>query len=111
MFFVIKLLTSAAIIAGVSEIAKKSSFLAAFLISLPIVSILSFVWIYIENKDAKQIQALSWEVFYLVIPSLLFFVALPLGLKHGLNFWVAMLLATLVTSIGYFIVSKVVLWA
>ena len=111
MLFFVKLLSSAFIIAAVTELAKKSSFIAALVISLPLISILSFVWIYIENKNPQEIQTLSWEVFYLVIPSLLFFVVLPLALKHGLNFWLAMLLAAVVTSIGYFIISKVNIWA
>ena len=46
MIFLIKTILSALVIAGVSELAKKYSLLAALLASLPLTSILAFVWLY-----------------------------------------------------------------
>lgn len=108
LMFAVKTLVSALLIAGVSELAKRSSLMAAFLLALPVTSILSFIWIYVETKDAKKIQKLSYEVLYLVIPSLLFFIVLPLCIKQGVNFWIAMGIAMAVTSLGYFITAKII---
>lgn len=80
-FFVIKVLVSAVIIAGVSEISKRSTFLGGVLASLPLVSLLSFIWIYVESRSTEKIASLSWSIFWLVIPSLALFVALPLLLQ------------------------------
>ena len=101
MFFWFKVFLSSLIIAGVSHVAQYNKFLAAFLISLPTISILSFIWIYIDARDPKQIIELSYSVFWLFFPSLLIFLTLPLLLKHGFNFTVSMILSCLVMMSGY----------
>ena len=112
MFFWFKVLLSSLIIAGVSQIAQYNKLLAAFLISLPTISILSFIWIYIDARDPKQIIELSYSVFWLFFPSLLLFISLPLFLKHGLNFTVSMILSCVLMTSGYAICMylKSVLW-
>lgn len=102
MLFAIKVILSAFIIAGVSELAKKASWTAAILASLPLTSLLSILWLYYETKDVPKIVSLSWGIFFAVIPSLLFFVALPFCLKSNVKFAPAFILSSLVTSFGYF---------
>ena len=46
MYFVIKTLISATIIVIVSEIAKKYTWTAAIIVSLPLTSLLAFIWLY-----------------------------------------------------------------
>lgn len=58
IFFLIKVLTSAVIIAVVSEISKRSSIWAATLASLPLVSLLAIIWIYIETKDIERVTSI-----------------------------------------------------
>lgn len=81
-YFLFKTLVTALLIAGISEISKRHTFLASILTALPITSVLIFIWIYIDQKDVQKISVLSEEVFYLVIPSLAFFLILPKLLKH-----------------------------
>lgn len=101
MYFFIKCLISGVLIAAISTIAKKSSFAGALLASLPLTSILAMVWLYQETKDVMKIAELSAEVFQLVIPSLVFFIVLPLVLKKGLSFYPAILIASSVTAFAY----------
>jgi hypothetical protein len=75
--YVIKILVSAVIIVAVSEIAKRNSFWAAVLASLPLTSLLAFIWMHVETGDTKQIAALSHGIFWLVLPSLALFLLLP----------------------------------
>lgn len=103
MNFVLKIFISALIIAFASELSKRNSFLSALLISLPLISILSFTWVYIESKDINKIITLSYEVLWLIIPSLVFFLALPLLLKNNLNFFVSLLISILITAATYFL--------
>lgn len=108
MYFLIKTVVTALIVAGISELARRYSLLAAALASLPLTSILAFIWVYYDSRDAQKVTALSWEVLWLVIPSLLFFVVLPLLIKSGLKFAPAMILACIIMSAGYglFIYAK-----
>jgi len=101
LYLIVKFATSAAVIVAVSEIAKRYSFMAALLASLPLTSLLAFVWLYLDTKDAGKIITLSYEIAWLVVPSILFFITLPLALKYGLNFWLALTVAAIVTAVAY----------
>ena len=100
-YFLFKTLTTALIIAGVSELSKRFTFLASLLTALPLMSFLIFLWMFIEQKDVQKISTVSREVFFLVIPSLAFFLILPFLLKRGLNFYLAMGLGSMTTFIVY----------
>ncbi|MDE3016617.1 MAG: DUF3147 family protein [Pseudomonadota bacterium] len=93
MYFLAKTLATALIVAAVSELARRYAVWAALLASLPLTSILAFIWVYWDTKDAGRIVDLSYSVFWLVFPSLAFFLILPFLLKHGLAFPAAMIIA------------------
>ncbi len=97
-----KFAISAALIVAISELAKRSSLLAAVLASLPLVSVLAMVWLYLETDDTERIAHFATGVFWLVLPSLALFVSLPLLLRAGLNFPFALLIASGITVAAYF---------
>ncbi len=101
MQYVIKIIASALIIAGVAELGKKFTPIAAILASLPLLSILAMVWLYSETKDVQKIVDLSTNIFWAVLPSLIFFLVLPLLLKNGLKCTPAMISAALTMFIAY----------
>lgn len=107
MFFIVKIFISALLIAGASELSKRNTFLSALLISLPLVSVLSFAWVYIESKDLQKISQLSTDVLLMIVPSLILFIALPLLIKWGLNFRLCVTLSCLITSGTYAVYVKV----
>ena len=100
MYWVLKALLSGAIVAVASELARRSSLLGAILISLPLTSILAMIWLYRDTGDGDEVAALSWSILWVVVPSLVFFVVLPLALRNT-SFWVALLLACAVTAVSY----------
>jgi uncharacterized membrane protein (GlpM family) len=93
MEFLIKILVTALLVAGISELGKRSSHLAAILASLPLTSILAMLWLYRDTGSTEKISELSYGIFWAVLPSLAFFLVLPLLLKTGLRFSLAMLSA------------------
>ena len=99
--YTIKVALSAGVIVAVAEIAKRSSFWAAALASLPLTSLLAFIWLYLDTGDTQKIATLSQGVFWLVIPSLLLFILLPLMLRAGWGFWLSLGAASAVTALGY----------
>lgn len=103
MQFLIKVIISALIIAGVSELAKKNTALAAIVIALPTMTVLSMIWIYMDTKDLGKISAFSYEVLIAVIPSLLFFLLIPLFIKLSNNFILALALSGIIMVIAFFI--------
>ncbi|WP_457633782.1 DUF3147 family protein [Oceanithermus desulfurans] len=85
----------------VSEIAKRSSLLGALLASVPLVSVLAMVWLYLETRDAERIAAFAQDVFWLVLPSLALFLVLPWLLRAGVQFFVALGLGLVLAALAY----------
>lgn len=106
--YIIKILISAVTIVIVSELAKRNSLWAALLASLPLTSLLAFVWLYLETGDAAKVAALAANIVWLVLPSLLLFVLLPLLIRTGLGFWLSLLLASTATAAFYAILIKII---
>lgn len=100
-YYALKILLSATVLVAISEIAKRSSVLAALLASLPLTSLLAFVWMQLEGSPPAAIGELSGQIFWLVLPSLLLFVLLPWLLRHGFGFWPALGLASVATVLAY----------
>jgi uncharacterized membrane protein (GlpM family) len=96
-YYVFKVAISALLIVAIAEISKRSSFIGALLASVPLVSVLAMVWLYVDTRDSDKVAALASGVFWLVLPSLALFIALPLMLKQGYNFYLSMGLSILIT--------------
>jgi len=102
-YFLIKIAVTTILVVAISEIAKRSSFAGAILASAPLISILAITWLYIDTKDVARVSALATSVFWLVLPSLAFFVSLPLLLKQGLHFYISVSISVLITAGCYWL--------
>lgn len=100
-YYLIKITIMTVLIVLISEIAKRNSTAAALLASIPLVSVLAMIWLYHETKDIPRIGELSTSIFWLVLPSLALFIALPLLLRQGLHFYVALSIALAITVACY----------
>ena len=103
IYYLIKTLLTALIIVIVSEVAKRSTFLGAIIISIPLTSLLAFVWLYFDTKDYQKVIDLSYGTILLSIPSFAFFIILPILLKMKQNFAISIVISIIGTSILYFI--------
>lgn len=101
MYIILKVLITALVVVGISEIGKKFSFAAGILASLPLTSILAFVWLYQDTKNTAEIIDLSYVIFWMVIPSLFFFLALPFFLKIGWKFYPSLLTSSVLMFAVY----------
>ncbi|MBT3396813.1 MAG: DUF3147 family protein [Alphaproteobacteria bacterium] len=87
MYLFAKAALSGVIIAAVSEIARRSPALGALVASLPLVSLLAVIWLWRDTADVERIAAHLQATFWLVIPSLPMFLAVPAMLRAGMTFW------------------------
>jgi len=101
--YIIKVTLSAILIVAISEASKKSSFIGGILASVPLVSVLAMIWLYIETKDIQKISQLSTSVFWLVIPSLSLFIVLPLLIKWKVAFYPALLISIVIMILFYYL--------
>jgi len=98
--YIVKVAVTALMVVAVSELGKRSSLWGALLASLPLTSILAFVWLYLDTGDARSVARLSTSILWLVLPSLVLFLLLPVLLR-SLSFWVSLALACVSTAAAY----------
>ena len=96
-------------IIGISEIGKRFSWIAAILASIPLTSVLALCWLYFETKSVEKVANLSKGIFWAVLPSLIFFVALPILLNAQVSFCWSMVVSIAITASGYFFYALVLL--
>lgn len=107
LYYLTKIAITTVLIVAISEIAKRSSFAGALLASIPLVSVLAMLWLYVDTKDVTKVSALATSVFWLVLPSLALFVSLPLLLKQGLNFYLSISISIGFTILCYWLMVEV----
>lgn len=99
--FLLKVLISALLIAGASELGKRSTVAGAVLVSLPLTSLLAMLWLWYETRDPLRLADFSLDILWLVIPSLALFAVLALMLRAGTGFWWSMIAAIAATLLAY----------
>ncbi len=102
VYLIVKALLSGAIIAAVSEIARRSPGFGALVASLPLVSVLGMMWLWRDTRDPERLAAHAGATFWFVLPSLPMFLLIPLLLRKGVGFWPA-LLAGCALTIGLYL--------
>ena len=70
--------------------AKVNAGLGALIKSLPLVSILAMIWLYVDTRNSDRIAELSVSTFWLVLPTLPMFLVLPWLLRRGWGFYPAL---------------------
>lgn len=76
-WIVTKFLLTAAVVVLVSEAAKRSDKLGGFLAALPLITLLSLIWLYIERQPSEKIANHAWYTFWYVLPTLPMFLVFP----------------------------------
>jgi uncharacterized membrane protein (GlpM family) len=93
-----KYLITAAVVVVVSEIAKRSDKIGALVAALPLITILTLIWLQAENQPQEKIARHAWYTFWYVLPTLPMFLSFPLLLSR-LGFWPALLASCIITAI------------
>lgn len=99
----IKTIISAVLIATIANVSKRLPTLGAIIASLPLTSILAMIWLYQDTKDVEKVAELSISIFWVVIPSVVFFLALNILLKKQWNFYLAIICSSIIMAITYYI--------
>jgi hypothetical protein len=106
-YYTLKIIITTMLIVAISEISKRSTFVGAILASIPLVSVLAMIWLYVDTKDVTKVSALSTSVFWLVLPSLTLFISLPILLKQNVNFYLSISISIFLTILGYWIMISI----
>ena len=97
-WIVTKYFLTAAVVVLVSELAKRSDKLGGLIAALPMVTVLTLIWLYVEKQSPEKIANHAWYTFWYVIPTLPMFLVFPLLLPR-IGFWPALLACVLLSAI------------
>lgn len=100
-YFIFKAAISGVLIALVSTLAKRYPGAGALVASLPLVSVLGMIWLWRDRPDPANMAAHAGATFWYVLPSLPMFLLIPLLLKQGVGFWVALTAGCVLTVVLY----------
>ena len=103
LVFCLKILFSSIIISFASWLSFKKPQLAGFIVALPLVSIISLAFSYIEHKDLDKTIIFAKSILIGVPASLLFFVPFFFAKNLGLNFLTTYFLALTFLIVGFFL--------
>jgi hypothetical protein len=102
LYATLKVLLTSVFVVAVSETAKRSALFGAVIASIPLISVLAMIWLYIDTGDTEKVARLASGIFWLVLPSLVLFVSLPLLLRSGVDFYVSLTASIALTVAAYF---------
>jgi uncharacterized membrane protein (GlpM family) len=95
-----KYLLTAGMVVFISEVAKRSDKLGGFIAALPLMTLLTLTWLYIENQSDEKIANHAYYTFWYVIPTLPMFLLFPYLLPR-LGFWLTIGASVVVTVICF----------
>ncbi|MBX7501001.1 DUF3147 family protein [Qipengyuania sp. YG27] len=99
--FVAKALLAGVMIAAIAEVGRRLPTMGALIASLPLVSILGMIFLWMARPDAENMARHAEATFWYVLPSLPMFLLIPMLLRQGANFWLALGLGCAVTILLY----------
>lgn len=99
-WIITKYAITAALVVLVSEVAKRSDRVGALIASLPLVTLLTLIWLYVEKQPAEKIANHAWYTFWYVVPTLPMFLLFPVLLAR-FGFWPALGLSALITVVSF----------
>jgi hypothetical protein len=95
----IRICVVAIMVVIVAEVSKRSPRLGAVLLSLPIVSMLAFIFSWLQHRDLPAISQMAKDTLILVPLGLPFFVPLALADRFGWNYWIALIAGLILASL------------
>jgi hypothetical protein len=97
---IVRVLVVAAIVVAVAELSKRYPRYGAILLSLPIVSILAFLFGWLQHRDLPAISKLARETLILVPLGMPFFIPFAVATRFGLGFWTCFAAGTVLATIA-----------
>lgn len=95
-----KYAVTAFLVVLISEVAKRSDKLGGLIAALPMVTVLTLVWLWAEGQGESKISNHAWYTFWYVVPTLPMFLIFPYLLPR-IGFWPTMAASIIVTVASF----------
>ena len=101
MIFFLKVIFASLIISFASWLSFKKPSTAGFIVALPLVSIITILFSYLEYKDFEKTITFSKNILIAIPLSVTFFIPFFFAKTLGLNFWFTYSLGILILFLAY----------
>tara|TARA_R110001606_G_scaffold171956_3_gene318041 strand:+ start:6709 stop:7056 length:348 start_codon:yes stop_codon:yes gene_type:complete len=102
----VKYLITALLVVVVSETARHSGRLGALVAALPLVTVLTLIWLHVEGAPRDKIVDHAWYTFWYVLPTLPMFVLFPAMMARW-GFWWSLACSALLTLVCFLVLAVV----
>jgi hypothetical protein len=104
VFYLLKLVITGAIIVIITEIAKINIKLAAVITAMPLVTILSILWMYYEGATNEKISFYLINTLTYIIPTIPMFIFFPYLLSKT-NFFITLGISIMLIGLSAFLLN------
>ncbi|MBA3696472.1 MAG: DUF3147 family protein [Methylotenera sp.] len=106
-YLIIKYLVTAGVVVLVSEFAKRSDKLGSLVAALPLVTVLTLIWLYVEHQPTSKIANHAYYTFWYVLPTLPMFLLFPYLLpKFG---FISTLISCIIFTMLIFVIFALII--
>lgn len=106
-YLIVKYLVTSGVVVLVSEFAKRSDKLGGLVAALPLVTVLTLIWLYVEQQPASKIANHAYYTFWYVLPTLPMFILFPYLLPK-LGFILTLITCILFTMLIFVIFALII---
>jgi hypothetical protein len=107
VWLVTNYLITAAVVVLDSEAAKRCDRLGGLIAALPLVTVLTLIWLQVERQPQAKIANHAWYTFWYVVPTLPMFLAFPVLLPR-IGFWPTLLSCVVITLVCFWLFALLV---
>jgi len=101
-WIVTKYLITAALVVLISEVAKRDERLGGLVAALPMVTVLTLIWLHLEHQPQARVANHARYTFWYVLPTLPMFLAFP-ALLPRIGFWPTLVACILLTALCFYL--------
>lgn len=106
-WIITKYAITAVIVVLVSELAKRSDRIGGLVAALPMITVLTLIWLHVEQQSPEKIANHAWYTFWYVVPTLPMLLAFP-ALLPRLGFWPSLLACAAITAVCFGLFALIV---
>ncbi len=106
-WIIAKYFITAGLVVLISEAARRSDKLGGLIAALPLVTVMTLIWLYIENQSEEKIASHAYYTFWYVLPTLPMLLLFPCVLPKW-GFWLALGASGLLTVVCFGVFALVI---
>ncbi|WP_057914868.1 DUF3147 family protein [Peribacillus muralis] len=90
MFTIVKIIASAIIIGVITEISRRYPNYGGMIAALPIVSVISILWLYVQGERMEALSEFSLSVVWGIPATVVMLVIIWMALQHSLHLFASL---------------------